>query len=89
MRTTRQLRAYIRRLESIAYKLRSEAMLRNSPVADKAIEDFDALIQEGRESEKHDRRIEFKQFAERVGPTPTGLLAGSPEAASKLGREES
>lgn len=87
MRTTRQLRAYIKRLESVARTLRSEAMLRNSPRADKAIEEFDALIKEGQESERHDRRVQFEQFVARVGSPPmTGLLAGSPEAASKLGK---
>lgn len=48
MRTARQLREYISRLESAAYALRSEAMLRNSPFADAKIKAFDEVIEQGR-----------------------------------------
>lgn len=59
MRTARQLRDYISRLESAAYGLRSEAMLRNSPHADAKVKAFDLVIEEGRRA-----RLEAFQAAE-------------------------
>lgn len=48
MKTVRQLRSYIQRLETAAYGLRSEAMLRSTPNADRKIQAFDEVIEEGR-----------------------------------------
>lgn len=61
MRNSRQLRDCLRRLESVGYRLRSEAMLRNSPAADRAVKEWDELIEEGRkldlaEAEKRERQ---------------------------------
>jgi hypothetical protein len=50
VRTARQLRDYIRDLESAAFALRSEVMLRNSPHADAKIRVFDQVIEDGRKA---------------------------------------
>lgn len=54
MRKVRDLRDYIIKLETVAYGLRNEAMLRNSPHADRKIDEFDALVAQRKKSDAED-----------------------------------